>query len=86
MISSIRLWQENMVERGFEEPQRSKRKDEGKFTIFFYFFRAEMERICSGMMNLYRTHLQKRTARKRRMVIQYEHHIMRLRALTKVKC
>ena len=33
MISSIRLWQENMVERGFEEPQRSKRKDEGKFTI-----------------------------------------------------
>jgi len=61
---SIRLWQENMVERGFEEPQRSKRKDE-------------------GMMNLYRTHLQKRTARKRRMVIQYEHHIMRLRALTK---
>ena len=85
MISSIRLWQENMVERGFEEPQRSKRKDEGKFTIFFTFC-AEMEPISSGMMNLYRTHLQKRTARKRRMVIQYEHHIMRLRALTKVKC
>jgi len=61
---SIRLWQENMVERGFEEPQRTKQKDE-------------------GAMNMYRTNLQKRTARKRRMVIQYEHHIMRLRALAK---
>lgn len=61
---SIRLWQENMVERGFEEPQRNKMKHEGAW-------------------NLYRTHIQKRQARKRRMVIQYEHHIMRLRALTK---
>ena len=77
-----------MVERGFEEPQRSKMKHEGKLTIFYFAVarRYRGNKICSGAMNLYRTHLQKRTARKRRMVIQYEHHIMRLRALTKVNC
>ena len=48
MISSIRLWQENMVERGFEEPQRNKRKDEGKFTIFFNFF------LCRNGADLFR--------------------------------
>jgi len=63
---SIKLWQENMIERGFENPQRNQMKHE-------------------GMTQMYRTTLFKRTARKRRMVIQYEHHIMRLRALTKNK-
>lgn len=84
-----------MVERGFEEPQRTKLKHEGNLhitlvsnivtdTVYTNYNKTLIP--FSGAMNLYRTHLQKRQARKRRMVIQYEHHIMRLRALTKVKC
>jgi len=61
---SIHLWQRNMVERGFEDPDRSSLKTE-------------------GMTYMYRTHLAQRAARQRRMIIQYDNHLYRLRALTK---
>lgn len=61
---SIRIWQENMIERGFEHPNRQDQKED-------------------GAMFLYRTHHQARVARKRRLSMQYENHIIRLRALTK---
>ena len=56
----------------------------------FYILKC-VHRLCtvftnfSGMQTMYRTHLMQRHARRRRLQVQYENHIIRLRCLYKVE-